>query len=55
MEKLNPFLRYIAITSHLPNKDFVVAYDCRFFFVLSGEGELITDGKRFPLKENTLA
>ena len=54
MEKLNPYLRYIAISNHLPNKDFVKAYDCRFLFVLSGKGELITEEKVFPLSENML-
>ena len=54
MEKLNPYLRYAAISNHLPNKDFVKAYDCRFLFVLSGQGELITEEKVFPLSENML-
>lgn len=54
MEKLNPYLRYVAISNHLPNKDFVKAYDCRFLFVLSGKGELITEEKVFPLSENML-
>ena len=54
MEGLNPYVRYIAISDHLPNKDFVKAYDCRFFFVLSGEGELRTDTKSFNLGPNSL-
>lgn len=55
MERLNPYLNYIATTSHLPNKTFVRAYDCRFLFVLSGEGELITRNEQFLLSKNTLA
>lgn len=55
MKKLDPYLRYITITNYLPNRDFVKAYDCRFFFVLSGEGELITEDGAFTLSENTLA
>ena len=55
MKNLDPYLRYIAVSSYLPNKVFVKAYDCRFFFVLSGEGELRTDSVSYPLKENTLA
>ena len=55
MNKLNPYLRYIAVSNYLPNKDFVKAYDCRFLFVLSGKGELCTYTETFPLRENTLA
>ena len=55
MKKLDPYLRYIAIASYWPNKEFVKAYDCRFFFVLSGKGELRTEVGNFPLAENTLA
>ena len=55
MENLNPHLNYIAVTNYLPNKDFVKAYDCRFFFVLSGKGSLLTESGNFPLSENTLA
>lgn len=55
MKGLDPYLRYIATTDYLPNKDFVKAYDCRFFFVLSGKGELITENGQLALSENTLA
>ena len=55
MKKLDPYLRYIAIASYWPNKEFVKAYDCRFLFILSGKGELRTEVGNFPLTENTLA
>lgn len=55
MKSLEPYLRYIAVSNYLPNKDFVKAYDCRFFFVLSGKGELRTKKETFTLSENTLA
>lgn len=55
MKKLDPFLRYISVTNYLPNKDFVKAYDCRFFFVLSGEGELRTMDRTVALSPNSLA
>ena len=55
MKRIDPYLRQIFVSDFLPNKDFVKAYDCRFFFVLSGEGELITENGRFALFENTLA
>ena len=49
-----PFLRYIAIGNHLPNKSFVKAYDCRFFYVLSGKGTLFTKKENFELCQDTL-
>ena len=55
MNNLDPYLRYIASTGFLPNKEFVMAYDCRFFFVLSGKGVLETENQCFSLTENTLA
>lgn len=55
MKKLDPYLSYIATTGNLPNKDYVMAYDCRFLYVLSGEGELLTESKKHPLSGNTLA
>ena len=55
MKQLNPYLRQVFVSDFLPNKDFVKAYDCRFFFVLSGSGELLTEKERFKLSENTLA
>lgn len=55
MKRLDPHLSYISITSNLPNKDYVKAYDCRFLYVLSGEGELLTESESFSLSSNTLA
>ena len=49
-----PFLRYIAVGNHLPNKSFVKAYDCRFFYVLSGKGTLFTEKEDFELCPDTL-
>ena len=54
MKNLNPYLRYARQTSHLPNKDFVKAYDCRFLFILSGEGKFITKSIAYDLSENSL-
>ncbi len=54
MEKLSPYLRYIARNSNLPNKSFVRAYDCRFFYVLSGRGTFFTENGKFDLLPDTL-
>ena len=54
MKNNTPFLRYIAVGNHLPNKSFVKAYDCRLFYVLSGKGTLFTHGESFPLCRDTL-
>lgn len=54
MKNLNPYVRYINKTDYLPNKQFVIAYDCRFFFVVSGKGEFLTQNNRYELSENNL-
>ena len=54
MKNNTPFLRYIALGNHLPNKSYVRAYDCRFFYVLSGKGTLFTEKGDFELCSDTL-
>ncbi len=54
MTELTPYLRFIACTSNLPNKRHTVAYDCRFLYVLSGSGKMITDEGSFDLCADTL-
>lgn len=54
MKQQTPFLRYIALGNHLPNKSYVKAYDCRFFYVLSGCGTLFTEKGDFALCPDTL-
>lgn len=54
MKNNTPFLRYIALGNHLPNKSYVRAYDCRFFYVLSGKGNLFTPNGDFELYSDTL-
>ena len=54
MKNNTPFLRYIAVGNHLPNKSFVKAYDCRFFYVLSGKGTFYTEKEAFELCPDTL-
>lgn len=54
MKNNTPFLRYIALGNHLPNKSYVRAYDCRFFYVLSGKGILFTEKGDFELCPDTL-
>lgn len=54
MKNCNPFLRQIFLSNHLPNQFFVKSYDCRFLYVLSGSGRLITDNESFELSADTL-
>ena len=54
MTELTPYLRFIACTSNLPNKRHTVAYDCRFLYVLSGSGKMITDEGSFDLGADML-
>ena len=53
MKNNTPFLRYIALGNHLPNKSYVRAYDCHFFYVLSGKGTLFTEKGDFDLCPDT--
>ena len=54
MKNQTPFLRYIALGNHLPNKSFVRAYDCRLFYVLSGKGAFFTHEEKVELSRDTL-
>lgn len=54
MKKLDPYLRFIACTSNLPNKRHTIAYDCRFLYVLSGKGKILIDEGDLLLEPNTL-
>ncbi len=49
-----PFVRYIALTSSLPNPFFVTSRDYRLFFVLEGRGTYHVEDRAFPLSPNTL-
>lgn len=51
---MQPFLRYAAVTDHLPNRYFTRAYDARILFVLSGKGEMRLETKTLPLCTNSL-
>lgn len=55
-EELRPFVRYaqiIRINDKLEYKD-IAAYDFRMFFVRSGEGEIVVDGKAYCMSRGTL-
>ncbi len=52
--KLEPFIRYAEKTDYLPNRDFVLAYDCRLFYCLSGQGTLRFEDAAYQLVPGTL-
>ena len=54
MEKLEPRLRFVACTSNLPNKRHTVALDCRFLYILSGNGKIHTDNGELSLHTDEL-
>ena len=54
MEKLYPHLRFVACTSNLPNKRHTVAMDCRFLYILSGNGKIHTDNGELSLHTDEL-
>ena len=45
----NPFVRYISKTSYYIPQKFVIARDCRFLYVLSGNGNFESEGKKYQL------
>lgn len=48
------FLRFAAKTSCLPNNFQTMAYDARFIYIFSGEGEIRFKNKTITLHENSL-
>lgn len=55
MYHLTPFLRYINLTDHFTNNFYTKAYDCRFIYVIKGNGRLLTEYGDFTLSQNSLA
>lgn len=50
MEELNPFIRYANMhEAYYPQKENSICYDCRFFFVLQGEGTFVANGKIYTV------
>lgn len=53
LNQLNPFIRYGAIHLHYKgNKQCSICYDCRLFYVKSGEGAFVANGQKTPFVEN---
>lgn len=50
----NPFVRYIAKSTYIIEKKFIIANDCRLIYILSGSGRLESNGKVYPLSPGTL-
>lgn len=48
------FVRYTDIADYPPMPYCVRAYDCRFFYILSGEGRIELDGIEYSFAPNTL-
>ena len=51
--KLNPFIRYASAHAKVrQSKKLSVCYDCRLFYVTSGKGGIVANGKNYLLSEN---
>lgn len=51
---LNPFIRYAQVQPALLNGDtFRMGYDCRLFYVLKGEGQLILENETYDLSPSS--
>lgn len=51
---INPHIRYAATHYSYLNKPFdSICYDCRFFFVIEGNGSITADNKRYSFSNNT--
>lgn len=54
LNDLNPYIRFaekIRIRSSICP---AIVHDCRLFYTLSGMGDIVSDNKRYPMKENSL-
>lgn len=54
LSELNPFIRYSFKITASPKSTFVMAKDCRLFYVLKGKGRLLVKENEHPLKMGTL-
>ena len=52
--EMNIFVRYADIAGYPPMPYRVRAYDCRFFFILSGSGKIEIDGTEYRFAPDTL-
>lgn len=55
LSEINPFVRNTTLFPYIwKNKEACIAYDCRLFYVYSGEGSITLNGVYYPLKTHTL-
>lgn len=52
IEELNPFIRYARMQqTYRPHKENSICYDCRLFYVLSGEGAFFVNGQNYHVSQ----
>ena len=50
---LNPHIRYARLhLNYIPQKERSVCYDCRFFYILRGEGILFANGEKYQISNS---
>lgn len=55
LENLNPFVRYANFHRfYEETNEKRICYDCRLFYILSGEGTLIVDGEFYSFSNNSI-
>ena len=56
LTNVNPFIRYARLhKEHKYKNEPSVCYDCRLFYVLSGDGEFVINGKNYPVSQGFCA
>ena len=51
---LNPHIRYAKLhLYYVPQRELSVCYDCRFFYILRGEGILLANGEKYGITQNS--
>ena len=54
LDNINPFIRYAKLHTHYDEqKKNRICYDCRLFFITSGEGSLLANGQNYKISNNT--
>ena len=56
IEELNPFIRYASMhQNYYPQRENSICYDCRFFYVVEGDGVFFTNGEKYNVSQGFCA
>lgn len=54
IQDINPFVRISLLYKRTPANKFVINPDCRLFYIIEGQGNIIIDGKEYSIQNDTL-